>query len=78
MAKVQAESVHARLMETNEEFRRLAEQHTHYDRRIEELASRRFPSPEEQFEEARLKKLKLHLKDQMHQIVESFEQQAAT
>ncbi|MCB1020150.1 MAG: DUF465 domain-containing protein [Acidobacteria bacterium] len=60
----------AELMATSDEFRRLAAQHSTCDRRIEELSSRKFPSQEEQIEEARLKKLKLHLKDQMQHMVE--------
>ena len=66
----------ARLMETNEEFKSLAEQHSSYDRRLEELSARRYPSQDEQMEEMRLKKLKLQLKDRMHQILREAEQQA--
>ena len=66
-----SEEAQERLMETSEEFRRLAAEHTSYDRRIEELSSRRYLSEEEQIEEARLKKMKLHLKDQMEHIVQS-------
>ncbi len=64
-----SEEAQARLMATSEEFRRLAAEHTSYERRIEELGSRRYLSEEEQLEEARLKKMKLHLKDQMEHIV---------
>lgn len=63
------EAAREQLMQSSEEFRKLAAQHSNYDRRIEELSSRRFPSQEEQIEEARLKKIKLHLKDQMAQMV---------
>ena len=59
----------AELMESNEEYRRLKRQHTEYERRLNELGERRYPSQEEQTEEARLKKLKLRLKDQMSNIV---------
>jgi len=72
MDKAATEEARARLMQTNEEFRNLAAQHSDYDRRIEELASRRFLSPEEQSEEARLKKMKLQLKDQMEHLVEEY------
>jgi uncharacterized protein YdcH (DUF465 family) len=64
-----SEEAQARLIATSEEFRRLAAEHTSYERRIEELGSRRYLSEEEQLEEARLKKMKLHLKDQMEHIV---------
>ena len=59
----------AELMESNEEFRKLKRQHTEYERRLNELGERRYPSQEEQTEEARLKKHKLRLKDQMSSIV---------
>lgn len=70
MDRVATNDVRSRLMQTNEEFRNLAAQHSDYDRRIEELGSRRYLSPEEQEEEARLKRMKLHLKDQMEHLVE--------
>jgi uncharacterized protein YdcH (DUF465 family) len=64
-----SEEAQERLMATSEEFRRLAAEHTSYERRIEELGNRRYLSEEQQLEEARLKKMKLHLKDQMEHIV---------
>jgi uncharacterized protein len=64
------ENVKAHLMATSGEFRRLAEQHTEYDKRIQELSSRPYLTKEEEMEEIKLKKLKLRLKDQMFDIME--------
>src|SRR5581483_7402581 len=55
----------AHLMQTNEEFRRLASQHTEYHKQLEALEGKSHLSPEEEVEEHRLKKLKLRLKDEM-------------
>ncbi len=69
MARSADQEIVSRLMATSEEYRRLAEQHSSFDRRLEQLAHRKFPSQEEQLEEARLKKKKLHLKDRMYDII---------
>jgi len=63
------EELKAHLMETNEEFRRLAMKHSEYARQIDAMEARSHLTAEEQIEEVRLKKLKLHAKDQMMQIL---------
>ena len=65
------------LMETNDEYRELAQQHSDHSRRLDELRARRFPTPEEQLEEMQLKKKKLHLKDRMHGLMREYEKQAS-
>ncbi len=63
------EELKAHLMNTDEAFRRLADQHAEYHRQLEALESKAHLSAEEEVEEHRLKKLKLNLKDQMNGII---------
>ncbi len=69
MEKVRQEELRAHLIATNEQFRTLAEQHADYERLINEIEARVHVTPEDEFEEHRLKKLKLHLKDQMLELM---------
>jgi len=59
-------------LETNgqpdsEAIRHLQEQHRHYSEKLEALLQKPWLSEDEQLEEVRLKKLKLHIKDQLAQ-----------
>jgi len=49
-------------------FDQLQTEHRDHERRLEELKKRSWLTPEEEMEEKRLKKLKLHLKDQMERL----------
>ncbi len=49
----------------SEEIHRLEEQHRHYSEKLEALLQKPWLSDDEQLEEVRLKKLKLHIKDQL-------------
>ncbi|HKW97057.1 MAG TPA: YdcH family protein [Bryobacteraceae bacterium] len=69
------EELKAHLMQTDEGFRRLVNQHSDYAHRLEELASRPHLSDQEQMEEVRLKKLKLHAKDQIETILSRYRAQ---
>jgi uncharacterized protein YdcH (DUF465 family) len=62
------EELRAHLMASDEEYRRLAAEHTNYARKLDELEALPHLSVEEEMEEHRLKKLKLRLKDQMEAI----------
>ena len=66
------EELKAHLMSTNEDFRRLAEQHSDYARKLEALESQLHLTEQEQIEETRLKKMKLRLKDQMEAIISQY------
>jgi uncharacterized protein YdcH (DUF465 family) len=63
------EELKAHLMATDETFRQLAEKHSQYDHKLQELEAKHALSAEEQLEEVRLKKLKLRLKDQMAEVM---------
>ena len=65
----------AHLMATSEEFRTLAAQHVQYHKELEALEAKQHLSDEELVEEQRLKKVKLHLKDQMNQFLGRFKTQ---
>ncbi|MGA7833138.1 MAG: hypothetical protein WCA21_19445 [Terracidiphilus sp.] len=47
----------------SEEINRLQAEHRHYAQRLEELLQKPYLSTEEEIEEVKLKKLKLHAKD---------------
>ena len=65
----------AHLMATNEHFRQLALEHSKYDHLIDELEAKPLLTGDEEAEEHRLKKLKLHLKDQMTEIMNRYKAQ---
>ena len=69
------EELKAHLMATNEEFRRLASQHSDFARQLEALESLPHLTQEQELEETRLKKLKLRLKDQMEAIMSQYRSQ---
>jgi uncharacterized protein len=67
-----AEDLKHLLIETNEEFRQLASKHHTLDDRLHELESKHYLSDAEQYEEVKLKKRKLQVKDQMEVILRNF------
>ena len=72
------EEIKAHLMQTNEKFRHLMDQHHEYDTLVEELKAKPALSASEEVEEHRLKKLKLLLKDEMEQMVSEYKLQHAS
>ena len=65
-------SIKEQLLASDEEFRRLAHEHSEYAKRLESLIEKRYLSDDEKLEEVRLKKLKLRLKDQMEAIEQKY------
>lgn len=57
------------LLQTDEEFRRLAAQHRDLDTRLSDLSRRLYRTGREELEKTTLKKRKLQLKDRMEAIL---------
>ena len=49
-------------------IQQLMQEHSLYERRLDTLRSKQFPTDAEQLEEVRLKKMKLSLKDEMERL----------
>src|ERR1700741_638 len=71
------EELRQHLMVENQEFQRLASQHSEYAKKLDALESLPHLPDDEQLEETRLKKLKLPLKDQMEAILIQYRSQVA-
>jgi len=69
MERNDSEDIKKHLMETNEQFREMARKHQEYDAQVTGV--------NDEIEEHRLKKLKLHLKDQMEEMVSRYRTQMA-
>ncbi len=63
------------LLEEDEEFRRLYDEHQNYERRLEELSHKSLLSQEDEVEERQIKLHKLRLKDRMQAILHSYRAQ---
>ena len=66
------DSVREQLLASHEEFRRLAQEHSQHCDRLHSLIEKRYLTEDEKMEEVRIKKLKLHLKDQMQTIEQEY------
>jgi uncharacterized protein YdcH (DUF465 family) len=67
-----AAQVRDQLLQSNDEFRKLAQEHSQYQQRLENLIQKKYLSEDEKLEEVQLKKLKLRLKDQMECLEQKF------
>lgn len=65
------------LIKTDEQFRKLAEEHQDFDRQLRQLLQKPYLNSQEQVEEVNIKKRKLALKDQMQFLINQYRQQQA-
>ena len=72
MNAAEAQEVKNLLLQHDDQFRQLVEQHHQLDHRLHELTDKHYLSASEQLEEVTLKKRKLALKDQMEVIVRGY------
>lgn len=63
------------LLQTDEEYRQLADKHHEFEDRLQQLSAKPYLSQPEQVEEVTLKKRKLQLKDRMEDILRQRRQQ---
>ena len=66
---IESQQLKDHLLQTDQGFRQLVEQHQKLDTRLHELAHQPYLSEPEQVEEVTLKKRKLQLKDRMQDIL---------
>jgi uncharacterized protein YdcH (DUF465 family) len=66
------------LLATDDEYRRLYEEHQEYERRLDELSSKTLPSQDDEIAEKKIKLHKLSLKDRMEQIARQHAEQHVT
>jgi uncharacterized protein YdcH (DUF465 family) len=60
------------IFESDAEYQRLAEKHQQYESELHKLSQSPYLNSEDLVEEIRLKKLKLHVKDEMERIAAHF------
>jgi len=75
MSAAEAAEVKNLLLQSDQQFRQLAEQHHQLDNRLHQLIGKHYLSDTEQLEEITLKKKKLALKDQMEIILREYSRQ---
>ena len=67
-----------KLIEKDEELKRLWEEHLELEKKIEEYNKRLYLTPEEEAEKNRLKKLKLAGKDRIQEILNKYRKEMGT
>jgi uncharacterized protein len=65
----QYDDLKAELIQTDDDFRRLYEEHQEFERRLQEINQKTLLSQDDEMEEKKIKLHKLVLKDRMEQIL---------
>ena len=68
----EAQDLQTLLLETNEEYRQLVAKHHELEGRLTELTHKHYLSDADHFEEVKIKKRKLQLKDKMELILRDY------
>ncbi len=67
-----SEEIRDRLIQTNEQFRRLVEQHSTFEAELSQLSQKPYLTEQDQLRQVELKKRKLHVKDEMERILRNY------
>ena len=67
-----SEEIRDRLIQTNEQFRRLAEQHSSFEAELSQLTQKPYLTQQDQLRQAELKKWKLRVKDEMERFLQDY------
>ena len=74
MNGAETQEIKSLLLQKDDQYRQLEQQHHHLDRHLHELTEKPYLSTSEQLEEVTLKKRKLALKDRMEGIARDYAQ----
>ena len=74
---ISPQEIREHLRANDAEFQRLAEEHSRYEAQLEQLSKASYLSSEDLIKQSTLKKLKLHVKDEMEQLVARHRQELA-
>lgn len=73
MDLIKDEALFKKLLEENEEFKKLYNEHLELEEKIAQIDKKHFLTPEEEAERKRLQKIKLAGKDRMFQIIKNYQ-----
>ncbi len=64
------------LVESDEEFKKIYEEHQNYENQLKNFQDKHFLTSEEELEVKKIKKKKLFLKDKMQQIINEYKKES--